>query len=134
MLFGENSLQQLSGTSPRRLAEAFGELRDILVECSRPGWDGYDAEPVDRLSVHKASRFLRALPANTTSPQLSVDPDGEVSMDWVGTSDTLFSVSIRGDGRLSYAGRFGIRRARGTEYLSDEIPREVMDYVRRALS
>lgn len=114
--------------------EALGELEDIVTECSEHGWDGYDGEPVDRLSVSEASRFLLALPANIPAPQVSVDPDGEVSMDWEGTPDTLFSVSIRGDGRLSYAGRFGIRRARGTEYLSDEIPRQVMDHVRRALS
>ena len=115
------------------IREALGELDEILADCSGRGWDGYDSEPVDPLSVNEASRFLLALPANTPAPQVSVDPDGEVSMDWEGTPDTLFSVSIRGDGRLSYAGRFGIRRARGTEYLTDEIPRQVIDYVRRAL-
>lgn len=113
--------------------DALGELDDILMDCSQPDWDGYGAEPVDLSSVVEARRFLLSLPVKTSAPEVSVDPDGEVSMDWKGARGAILSVSIRADGRLSYAGRFGIRRASGTEYFTDEVPRKVVEHLRRTL-
>ena len=46
LLFAEQREPLSQGEGVR---EALTELDDILAECSGRGWDGYDAEPVDRL-------------------------------------------------------------------------------------
>lgn len=116
----------------RRVTEmAWVELADAASEAANPNWDGYGAKPVDPLAYRQAERFLVALPTTTPVPDVSVDPDGEVSISWNIEPDWVFSVSIGARGRLSYAGLFGTSKAYGTEWLITEIPQSVLGSIAR---
>lgn len=112
-------------------AAAIESLVDLVADCSVEDWDAQGARPVDVAAVAQAKQFLDALPSNSPFPDVSADPDGEVSLDWFGQGRDLFSISVSPDGRLSYAGVFGPRRAHGTEFLSDEIPAPILEQLRR---
>jgi hypothetical protein len=110
------------------------ELANAAHEAATPNWDGCGARQIDPLAYQEAEKFLNALPTTTPVPEVSVDPDGEVSVSWNVDSDWVFSVSIGPRGRLSYAGRFGTSKAYGTEWFTNEIPAPVLDSVARLFS
>lgn len=121
--------------SLRHVAEtAFMELINVAKEAISPNWDGCGARPIDARAFAQAIAFLNALPTTTKVPEISVDPDGEVSVSWDERSDWIFSVSIGPTGRLSYAGKFGDSKAHGTEWFFDEIPKGVLDNIARLSS
>lgn len=116
----------------RHVAESASmELEEVVSEAAGPNWDGYGARAIDPRAVQEAERFLSALPTTTPVPEVSVDPDGEVSISWNLDSDWVFSVSIGPAGRLSYAGLFGTSKAYGTEWFFDEIPEAILDNITR---
>jgi len=83
-----------------------GEIEDVLQTRSRPGWDGYDAEPISLESANGALRIINALPDHITPPSVVPEPDGEVALEWSGDNRRDFSVSLSGT-TLTYAGVFG---------------------------
>lgn len=116
----------------RRVTEmAWVELADAASEAAIANWDGYGAKPVDPLAYRQAERFLAALPTTTPVPDVSVDPDGEVSISWNVEPGWIFSVSIGASGRLSYAGLFGTSKAYGTDWFITEIPQTVLGSIAR---
>lgn len=82
------------------------ELDEIVQECSKAGWDGYDAEPVSVESAAIAQEFLDLLPDNIQVPDLVPEPSGEIALEWRAGDQKYFSVSMSGNG-LVYAGIFG---------------------------
>ena len=78
------------------------ELERVVRDASVPNWDGYGGLPVNAQTHKQARRFLARIPNTFPRPSIGVDPDGEVAFDWYTFFDT-FSVSVRGDGRLSWA-------------------------------
>jgi hypothetical protein len=111
------------------------EIRDRLyqacTEALKSNWDGYDAQAVQPASVMKALEFIDALPKNLPTPEIAVDPDGEVSFDWYGGVRRQVSISVSPLGVLSYAGVFGSDYVRGKERLQWLLPHHLLDYVRR---
>lgn len=82
-----------------------------------------------------ARRFLLAMPTHLPPPELSFDDDGEVALDWAGPANRMFSLAIRGDGRVAYALRLSpISRRRGIEYFGGDIPQEVVDCIEKTFS
>ncbi len=74
-----------------------------------------------------AQRFLLSLPHNLPSPALALDDDGEIALDWRGGTDRVMTMTLRADGRLTYACRLApLRRRHGTDLYNDEVPPEVM--------
>ncbi len=74
-----------------------------------------------------AARFLLALPSQLPSPEIALDPDGEISFDWVSRNGKSFSVSLGKNGRISFAGRFSTQRSLyGTDRFDEVIPEEVI--------
>jgi len=93
--------------------------------------DGPDAYSVDYATICLAVDALAALPSDLPTPEIAVDPDGEISFDWIMSGGRNFSLSLRGDGRLSYAGSFRLNHTRyGTDTFEDKIPKEVVEAVR----
>jgi hypothetical protein len=85
--------------------------------------------------VARAKRFIEALPANFPAPEVAVDPDGEVSLEWYRSTGRVFSVSIGADDWLSYAGKFSpSRKTQGTEVFTSDIPRVILDNIRRVMA
>lgn len=89
----------------------------------------------DRVTAAAALNFALQLPRWLPSPEISADPDGEISFDWFGSSGKMYSVSIDQSGRLSYAGWFREdSRTHGTEKLSEIPPEEILRGIARATS
>jgi hypothetical protein len=107
--------------SPRALA--FNELCTIEINSA------YQAPASTPTAL--AERFLTAWPLDLPTPEIGVDPDGEISFDWFGGKGRNFSVSLREDGRIAYAGAFGGAKTKyGTDRFDDAIPSEIVEAVR----
>ena len=79
------------------------QLEEISARCGAPNWDGYGSLPVNASSLAHARLFLKTIDPSSALPEISVDPDGEVSFDWHGDSGDIFSMSISETGMLSCA-------------------------------
>lgn len=77
-----------------------------------------------------AQRFLLALPGHMPAPELSIDEDGEIAFDWRGDGSRLFHVTLRKDGRLSYACWLSlVDREHGIKVFVDAIPKAIVDCI-----
>lgn len=116
----------------RGIDTLFQSLSELESECGTADWDGSNAIPVDKQSISEAYRFIVALPAPFSRPEISVEPDGEVELEWYRSAIRLFSVSIGPDGELTYAGRFGPEsELHGCEKFHDEIPTSIIQALKR---
>jgi hypothetical protein len=111
----------------RTTESALSELNDTRVEAGHAGWDGYGARPVNFDAYLKARLFLESLPTTAPAPEVSADPDGEISFDWVFGPRKALTLRIGANGRCSYAWIRGKRTSRGTEWLDDEVPASVLN-------
>lgn len=84
-------------------ADLLSELVELKDECAEENWDGNGAHPIDFAAVLQVARFLRALPDRVPLPEISPEPDGSVSLDWIFSRSRLFSVSVSGGNRLAFA-------------------------------
>jgi hypothetical protein len=111
---------------------AFETLEQAFLEASSDNWDGEGSEPADPMSYRYALLFTRSLPGWVPNPEASVDPDGEICLEWDQGRRSIFSVSIGRDGTLTYAGLFGVSKQHGVESFADDIPPEILSGIRRA--
>lgn len=116
------------------LQDASRQLYQVLEQCGRSNWDGYGAQPVLFDSYEKAKRFVRSLPFGIPVPEVSAEPDGEITLEWFAAPTRVFSVSVGPDNELNYAGLFGASRTYGTEVFHDEIPEVVLSHIKRVVS
>jgi hypothetical protein len=86
------------------------ELRSIREDCSESGWDGYHARPITQKAIDIAKSTALQLPRDIPAPELTPDPDGEISFEWYKGPNLQFTFSIGENGILSYAGRIGNER------------------------
>jgi len=115
-------------TIPSRVDWLTSEIQEVVLESTVSG-----EVPVDEGTARMAIKFASTLPSFLPAPEIAADPDGEVSFDWLGSSNNMFSVSVDRNGRLAYAGRFsGGRKTNGVEQLSDVCPPEVLLGIEKA--
>ena len=115
------------------LQKTYKQLYQILEDCGLSDWDAYQAQPVLFESYENAKRFVRALPFSFPSPEVSAEPDGEITFEWYSTTTRVFSVSVGPHNELSYAGLFGASRTYGTEVFHDEIPEVILSHIKRTI-
>ena len=84
-------------------AAVISQLWALATECEEEGWDGSGAAAIDLDAVVMAERFLRVLPNRIPIPELAVEPDGSISLDWIRSRNHLFSVSVGRGSRLAFA-------------------------------
>jgi hypothetical protein len=82
---------------------AISRLWALANECANQGWDGEEAEAISPIAILNAESFLRAMPENFPLPEFAVEPDGNISMDWIKSRNSLFSLSIGSNNRLAFA-------------------------------
>lgn len=120
------------------LGSQFGQLRCALArlpeEAGRVDWDGHGGAPVDRDSLIFAKQLAQFLPFSAPAPEVSVDPDGEVSFDWRGSTRHIVSCSISPTGTLRYAGIIGASEVHGKEPWQDGIPEAIVRLLQRMVS
>ncbi len=114
------------------LERAFSELASAIKTGERDNWDQYGATKIDYRTCELAYLFINALPSSIPVPEVGLDPDGEISFEWIVSRDKQFSVSLSPVGLLSYAGVFGNNStAHGTEQFDDQVPQAIISAVRR---
>ena len=77
-----------------------------LKECLllKNGWYGEDSLAPTVKTIEDADTFMGMLPSAIPKPTVSVDEDGEISLDWVYTKlKAVIISSFRGQGTYSYA-------------------------------
>jgi hypothetical protein len=89
--------------------------------------------PVDPDTIRAATQFAYSLPRFGPLPEVSADPDGEISFDWIGPSGQMFSVSVNKQNRLAYAGWFGEKsRIHGIEQLAESCAQQIVRGIEKA--
>ena len=121
----EKSLEHYLET---RLELLFPEIENLHVVSDE------NSIPVDLDTIRAATQFAYSLPRFGPMPEVSADPDGEVSFDWAGPSGELFSVSVNKQNRLAYAGWFGEKsRIHGIEQLAEGCPQQIVRGIEKAI-
>ena len=83
--------------------DALNRLSELAAECAQADWDGYGAEAVSQSAVKRSELFIRRLPESLPLPEISVEPDGEIALDWSPTPMQTFSVSIGTEDQMACA-------------------------------
>jgi len=127
----------------RRVQEALDEsvehylkprLQILLPEIDNLQTNNQGSVPVDLDTIRAAIQFAYSLPRFGPLPEVSADPDGEISFDWAGPSGEMFSVSINKQHRLAYAGWFGENsRIHGIEQLAEGCPQQILRGIEKAV-
>ena len=113
-----------------RTERLVSEIGEVVRESAVGG-----AAPVDADTKRMAIKLATLLPASTPIPEIAFDPDGEISFDWLGPDNKIFSVSVDRSGRLAYAGRYGEKKKKnGVVQLPDICPPEIILSIERAAS
>lgn len=122
----DEAFKTLSEQSP--VKTAINDLFDLRSEAEND-------YALDHPTFILAQRFLLAFPKTLPLPELALDSDGEISFDWEGKNRRMFSVSLRSDGRLSYACKLGINNsAYGIEKFDENVPETIVENVKRVFS
>lgn len=129
----QNTFAQ-SLTIGKHVKETLRSLAKAIEECSIEGWDGYGGKAIDELSCVRAISFSQMLPMHLPVPEIYIDSDGEVTFEWYLGPRKVFSVTVRGNDELAYAGLFGANKTYGTECLDDELPETILDNISRVFS
>jgi hypothetical protein len=88
----------------------------------------------DEDTIQAAIRFAYCLPRFGPLPEIALDPDGEISFDWIAPSGTeMFSVSVNKENRLAFAGRFSEKsKVHGIEQMGEGCPPEILRGIEKA--
>jgi hypothetical protein len=111
--------------------ESRNQLIDAFSHAASDGWDGYGARRVDRDTINNGFVFIESLPSNIPMPEVSVEPDGELSFDWICSARRQFSISLGRLNVMSYAGLFGSDKVAGSERFQGTMPRTLLEHIRR---
>lgn len=87
----------------RQVERHLRKLRALKSRHAHENWDGYGALPLYPANLVSGEAFIRALPDRLPLPEVSVDPDGGLSFDWVPGKSKTFTVSVNEGDRISYA-------------------------------
>lgn len=58
------------------------DLSSLLNRYCNDNWNGYDEAPISAASWNSANEFVKTLPTWVSQAGVSVDADGEVSLEW----------------------------------------------------
>lgn len=116
------------GEPRRRALEA---LERAFAHAQEENWDGVGSAAVEPTTFLYATQFLTALPSTTPAPEVAVDSDGELALEWDRGPRSVFSVSVGRDGTLTYAGLFGHTKVHGVEHLREAVPMAIASGIER---
>ncbi len=118
-------------TFGEHLSKMLENLFQVKQEHSIDNWDGYGAKAINEQSYQNAIRFVLSLAPNTPTPEIAVEPDGEVVFEWYGGKRKVFSISMGSRNELTYAGLYGVSKTYGVEYFYGNIPDTLLDNISR---
>ena len=102
--------------TPPWLRQSYSELRSIVGQ-------GRGECDVADVTVEHTRRLLASLPSDAPKPELAVDPDGQVALDWQLAPKWVLTATIAEDSMVYFAGLFGGNRYRGAEHFDQTLPK-----------
>ena len=115
-------------------AKVLSELFEEVEHCREDKWDGYGAEPVSELSLRLAEKIIRCLPEDLPSPEITIDPRGYISMDWIPSKSKMFSLIASKTGRVPYSWLDGTERGYAVTNMKEgQLSDRLVDEMRRIL-
>lgn len=112
----------------RFLHDAVNALVAIIYDTENPSAPRPSSD-----AFASAARFLTMLSPTAPVPEISVDADGDVAIDWDFGPRRVFSVRVGQGGRLYYAGLFGHSTLHGSENLGAWIPWAIQGGIQQVL-
>jgi len=79
----------------------------------------------------RALKLLDTIPSGFPVPEIGLDPDGEVAVDWIRRDRTTVSVSVGPEGDPTYAAGLADGTAYGYVRWADRFPGALRDLLRR---
>jgi hypothetical protein len=109
----------------------FDELGQVWEECRHANWDGYQALPVSQDTLRNTYCVIESLPLGFPAPTVGAEPTGALTLEWYQSPRRTLSISVTEQGDLFYAALFGPNRIHGREVFFGEVPRIILELVRR---
>jgi len=114
------------GAAPSRREHAalrlFADLEALRAEAKQDDWAGREGKAIQPESYLLARAILESLIPYFETPELNVDRDGAVVLDWARDREHMLSLTAEPDGRLIYAFRAGPSSGSRTERFQGVIP------------
>lgn len=109
------SASDSSWTNSQNRVMLYESLNEILLECSKEGWDGYNALPIEHSVALQVKQIINLIPYNLQLPELTPQADGEISFAWYRSRYHQFIFTIGKSWKIHYAGLLGNRRISGVK-------------------
>lgn len=106
---------------------AWRDLREIIGETAKPGWDGGDARPLSRRALDALTDAFLTLTPHVPIPEIVPEPDGGVAMQWSGGRARSLIVSFGPDGSIYYAVHVPDHRESGRRCFDTSIPQDLLE-------
>jgi hypothetical protein len=123
-----------SPISDQRRRDLLTALLSALSGADEPGWDGYKAKRASSDAFIYALRLLDMLPSSTPLPEIAVDTDGDIALDWDRGARRVFSVRVSRNGTIYYAGLVDYDTFHGSLQLREDIPSAILEGIGRVIS
>jgi hypothetical protein len=115
-------------------AGLLSDLAALQSECAEDGWDGNDAAAIDYLAILQVQRLMRALPDRCPLPEVAVEPDGSISLDWIRSRNRLFSLSVSSSDRIAFAWIDGAESGHGVaRFDGQSVPPRILQGIEAAV-
>lgn len=106
-------------------------LSQAVLEASSVGWDGHGAFQANPSSIAYTLQFINHLKPYLPFPEIAIDQDGEVALEWGSGPRNQLSLRIGSGGTIHFAALQGYDAIYGTTYYIDQIPEDVAHSMRR---
>jgi len=129
--FSEDSLPN-EGTNfieIEKLERFIDELLNIQLDCSKSGWDGYDAQPINKKVISEAFNLINiisSLNKKILTPDLSPAPNGSIIFEWR-SDDIILTISVMGEERLIYTFINENKTIAKREIIKNQLSAEIKD-------
>jgi hypothetical protein len=104
---------------------------EFNVEFAREAnWGGENEKPVNKIAEIRAKVFLSNVPDCFKTPEVGVDPDGSIALDWIFENGNYLSLSISNTNYICYAWRTNDDGGYNcVEYLNYQIPNIIKSHL-----
>ena len=111
-------------------SDAISAIWAVAAEAAEENWNGEGALAIHPAAATNAVTFIQTLPACVAMPEVSPEPDGGISLDWIQSRKRIFSVSIGRNRSLPFAWLDGASRGYGVvSFDGEDMPNRVLDEI-----
>lgn len=111
-------------------SDAISAVWNVAADASEEDWNGEGALAVHPMTAANAVQFIQALPAFVAMPEVSPEPDGGISLDWIESRTRVLSLSIGRNRSLPMAWLDGnIRGYCVVSYNGEDMPSHLLNEI-----